>query len=185
MTARSTTDVFKGITGMSIGWAIVMIVLGFLALFLPLATGIGISILVSWIIVFAGIAHLVYAFAARGAGAFLWRMLIGIVYIVGGGYLAFHPVLALESLTLVVAAIFLVEGVLEIVAFIQFRALSGSGLILLDGIVTLLLAYLIWRPWPSSSRWAIGILLGINLIVSGITGLMFSLAARKAMKVVA
>lgn len=184
MTARSTTDVFKGITGMSIGWAIVMIVLGFLALFLPLATGIGISILVSWIIVFAGIAHLVYAFAARGAGAFLWRMLIGIVYIVGGGYLAFHPVLALESLTLVVAAIFLVEGVLEIVAFIQFRALSGSGLILLDGIVTLLLAFLIWRPWPSSSTWVIGILLGINLIVSGITGLMFSLAARKALKTV-
>ena len=86
---------------------------------------------------------------------------------------------------LVVAAIFLVEGVLEIVVFIQFRALSGSGWILLDGIVTLLLAYLIWRPWPSSSRWAIGILLGINLIVSGITGLMFSVAARKALKVVA
>jgi uncharacterized membrane protein HdeD (DUF308 family) len=85
----------------------------------------------------------------------------------------------------VLAAIFLVEGVLEIVAFFQFRALPGSGLILFDGVVTLLLAYLIWRPWPSSSTWAIGILLGINLIVSGITGLMFSLAARKALKVVA
>jgi len=185
MTARSTTEVFKEVTGMSIGWAVVMIVLGFLAVFLPFATGIGVSVLVSLIIIFAGIGHLVYAFAARGAGAFLWRMLIGIVYVVGGGYLAFHPGLALDSLTLVLAAIFLVEGVLEIVAFFQFRALPGSGLILFDGVVTLLLAYLIWRPWPSSSTWAIGILLGINLIVNGITGLMFSLAARKALKVVA
>jgi len=185
MTARSTTEVFKEVTGMSIGWAVVMIVLGFLAVFLPFATGIGVSVLVSLIIIFAGIGHLVYAFAARGAGAFLWRMLIGIVYVVGGGYLAFHPRLALVTLTLVVAAIFLVESVLAFVVFFHIRALSGSGWILFDAIVTLLLAYLIWRPWPSSSVWAIGILLGVNLIVSGFTRLMWSVAARKVLKAVA
>jgi uncharacterized membrane protein HdeD (DUF308 family) len=185
MTGQSTKDVFMDATGMSIGFSLVMIVLGFLAVFLPFATGIGVSILVSWIIVFGGFAYLAYAFAARGAGSFLWRMLIGIVYVVGGVYLAFHPGLALESLTLVVAVIFFLESVLEIVVFFQFRALSGSGWILFDGIVTLLLAYLIWRPWPSSSVWAIGILLGVSLIVSGFTRLMLTVAARKALKTMA
>lgn len=185
MTGQSTTDVFKQATGMSIGFSLVMILLGFLAVFLPFAMGIGVSILVSWIIVFGGLTYLAYAFAARGAGSFLWRMLIGIVYVIGGVYLAFHPRLALESLTLVVAAIFFIESVLEIVVFFQLRALSGSGWILFDGIVTLILAYAIWRPWPSSSVWAIGMLLGINLIVSGFTWLMLMTATRKALKAMA
>ena len=184
MTGQSTTDIFKVATRLAFGWAVVMIVLGFLAVFLPFATGIGVSVLVSWIIVFSGFTYLAYAFAARGAGSFLWRMLVGIVYVVGGVYLAFHPRLALESLTLVVAAIFFAESVLEIVLFFQFRALSGSGWILFDGIVTLLLAFLILRPWPSSSVWAIGILLGVNLIVSGFTRLMLMVAARKALKAI-
>jgi len=91
----------------------------------------------------------------------------------------------LESLTLVVAAIFFVEGVIETIVFFEFRALPGSGWILFDGLLTLVLAYLIWRPWPSSSSWAIGILLGINLIVSGATRLMYSVTARKMLKAVA
>lgn len=185
MAGQSTTDVFKEVAGMSIGWAVIMIVLGFLAVVMPFTAGIAISILVGWIIVFSGFAYLAYAFAARGAGAFLWRMLIGVVYVIGGGYLVFHPALALDSLTLVVAAIFFVEAVLDIVVFFQFRALSGSGWILFDAVVSLVLAYVIWRPWPSSSSWAIGTLVGINLIVSGLTRLMYSVAARKTVKAIA
>lgn len=185
MTEQNITDVFKEATGMSIGLAVVMILLGFLAVFLPFATGIALSILVGWIIVFSGFAYLAYAFAARGAGAFLWRTLIGIAYVVGGFYLAFHPGLTLESLTLVVAAVFFVESVLEFIVFFQFRALSGSGWILFDAILTLVLAYVIWRPWPASSLWAIGTLVGINLIVSGSTRLMYSVGVRKTVKAIA
>ncbi len=182
MTGHSTANAFKEAAGRSIGLAVVMIVLGLLAVGLPFATGIGISILMSCIIVFGGLAYLTYAFAARGAGAFIWRMLIGIAYIIGGGYLALHPRLALESFTLVLAVIFLFEGIMEIVVFFQVRSLQGSGWILFDGIVTLFLSYLIWRPWPFSSAWAIGTLVGINLMVSGITWLMLSAAARRALK---
>jgi uncharacterized membrane protein HdeD (DUF308 family) len=185
MSGESTTDVFKQAAGMSIGWAILMVVLGFVAILMPFTTGIAVSIFVGWIMVFSGFAYLAYAFAAQGAGSFLWRMLVGIAYVVGGGYLAFHPGIALESLTLLVAAIFFIEGVTEIVVFFQFRSLPGSGWILFDGIVTLILAYLIWRPWPSSSAWAIGTLLGVNLIVSGVTRLMYSVEARKVLKAAA
>ncbi|MGA8366176.1 MAG: HdeD family acid-resistance protein [Candidatus Acidiferrales bacterium] len=185
MAKQSITDVFKEATGLSIGWSVVMIALGILAVVLPTATGIGVSVVVAWIIILTGLAYLAYAFAAQGAGSFLWRMLIGLVYVVGGGYLAFHSALAVESLTLVVAVVFFLEGVLEIAAFFQLRALPGAGWILFDGIVALALAYVIWRPWPSSSTWAIGILVGVNLIVSGITGLLYSVTARKALKAIA
>jgi len=185
MSEESITGVIKEATGMSIGMAVIMIVLGLLAVFLPGAAGVGVSLVVSWVMVFSGFAYLAYAFAAQGAGAFIWRILIGAAYVVGGGYLAFHPGLALESLTLVVAAIFFVEGVMETVVFFQFRPLTGSGWILFDAIVTLVLAYVIWRPWPSSSTWAIGTLVGVNLIVSGITRLMYSVTARKTVKAIA
>src|SRR5271165_6307889 len=95
--------VLKQVTGASIGWAIVMIVLGLLAVILPLGTGIAVSVVVSWLIVLGGLVHLASAFAGRNVGAFLWRMLIGIIYVAGGGYLALHPQLALESLTVVMA----------------------------------------------------------------------------------
>jgi uncharacterized membrane protein HdeD (DUF308 family) len=185
MNGQSTTAVLKEATGMSIGSAVVMLALGMLAILMPFATGIAVSIFVGWLMVFGGFAYVAYAFAAQGAGAFLWRLLLGIVYVMGGGYLAFHPGIALESLTLVVAAIFFVEGVIETIVFFEFRTLPGSGWILFDGLLTLVLAYLIWRPWPSSSLWAIGILLGINLIISGATRLMYSVTARKMLKAVA
>ena len=181
----SLGEVFKEATGISIGWGVIMIVLGFLAVFLPYQTGIGVSVVIGSIIVVSGLAYLAFALAARGAGSFLWRLLIGIVYVVGGGYVALHPALALESLTLVVAVIFFLEGVLEIVAFFQLRTVAGSGWLLFDAIVTLLLAFVIWHPWPSSSTWAIGTLVGINLIVSGVTRLMYSVTARKTLKAIA
>ncbi len=185
MSTQSITSDIKEAAGMSMGLAAVMIVLGFLAILLPFATGIGIAIMVGWIIAFGGFAYLAYAFAAQGAGAFLWRTLIGVAYVLGGVYLAFHPGLALASLTLVVAAIFFAEGVLDIVVFFQFRSLPGSGWLLFDGVITLILAYLIWRPWPVSATWTIGTLVGINLIVSGFTRLMYSTGVRKTMKAIA
>ena len=181
MNAQSTTGIFKQAAGASIGWGVVMIVLGALALCLPLVTGIGVSIAVGWIIVFGGVAYVASAFSARGAGSFLWRVLIGAVYIFGGLYLAFHPGLALASLTLAMAVMFFFEGVLETVVFFQFRNVPGSGWVLFDGVVTLFLAYLIWRPWPGSSIWAIGTILGINLITSGFTRLMYSVEARRTL----
>jgi uncharacterized membrane protein HdeD (DUF308 family) len=181
MNTRSTTGIIHQATSISIGWGIAMILLGFFALCLPLAAGIGVSIAVGWIVVLGGILYAASAFAARGAGPFLWRALAGIVYVIAGFYLIFHPTLALASLTLAMALIFFFEGMMEIIAFIQHRALPGAGWVLFNGLVTLFLAYLIWRPWPNSSIWAIGTILGINLIFSGITRLSYSIAARRTL----
>jgi uncharacterized membrane protein HdeD (DUF308 family) len=186
MSQQSTVaGVLKEATGMSIGWGTIMILLGFAAVILPFKAGIAISAVVGWIIVLSGIAYLASAFAASGAGGFVWRVLIGVLYVVGGGYLAFHATLALESLTIVVATLFFIEGVFETAVFFEFRGVPGAGWILFDAVVTLILAYLIWRGFPSSSTWAIGTLVGINLIMSGTTRLMYSVYARKTLKAIA
>src|SRR6266851_3454839 len=104
-----------------------------------------------------------------------------VVYIAGGIYLAANPGLSLQALTLVLAGIFFAEGVMRMVFFFQTRPLPGSGWILSDGVLTVLLGFLIVRDWPASSSWAIGTIVGVNLCVSGITRLMFSVMARRAL----
>jgi len=179
--AKSTgpADTLKSIAGLSIGVAVLMIVVGLLAIFKPLAAGLGISLLLGWLIVVSGFLYLIYAFAAGGVGSFLWRTLIGVVYIIGGFYLVLNPLIALASLTFVIAVILIAEGVLQIISFFQLRDLPGAGWMLFDGIVTVALGALIAYPFPGSSAWAIGTIFGVNLLFSGITRLMFSLSAKK------
>jgi uncharacterized membrane protein HdeD (DUF308 family) len=96
-----------------------------------------------------------------------------------------HPLLGVASLTLVLASLFLVEGVLNIVLFFKMRPMQGSSWVLVDGIITLLLGLMIYFQWPSSSAWAIGTLVGASMIISGLTRVMMSLAVRKATAAIA
>lgn len=162
----------------SMMWGILMFICGILAISLPLATSIGIVIVLAWLILFAGISHLMFAFQSHGAGAVLWQILLAVVYGVAGIYMLMHPLLGVLSLTLVLAVFLLVEGVLELVLYFRVRRIRHAGWILFDGIVTLLLGILIWAHWPSSSIWLIGTLVGISLIFSGISRFMLALAVR-------
>jgi uncharacterized membrane protein HdeD (DUF308 family) len=96
-----------------------------------------------------------------------------------------HPVLGVTSLTLVLASLFLIEGVLNIVLFFKMRSVGGSTWVLIDGIITLLLGLMIYMQWPSSSAWAIGTLVGVSMIISGVTRISLSLALRKAVTALA
>jgi uncharacterized membrane protein HdeD (DUF308 family) len=181
VTTQTVNSGFKQAAGLSIGYAVLMIALGVFSIAVPQATGTAIAKIAAWIIIFGGLTHLMYAFAAENAGKFLWRTLIGVVYVAGGVYLAINPDISLESLTLVLAIIFFAEGLLQIVFFFQLRSLPGVGWILFNGVMTVVLGFLIVRNWPSSSAWAIGTILGVNLCVSGVTRLVFSVRTRKAL----
>jgi uncharacterized membrane protein HdeD (DUF308 family) len=85
----------------------------------------------------------------------------------------------LASLTLAFAIYLFAEGVLELILSFRLRPMPGSNWLLFDGIITLILGVMIWRTWPSSTEWAIGTLVGISMIFSGISRLMLSLAARR------
>ncbi len=168
----------KKATRWSMIWGILMIICGILAIGVPLVSSLGIVILLAWLILFAGVSHLIFAFHSHSVGGFLWKLLLAAVYVIAGIYLLAHPLLGVLSLTLILAVFLVIEGVIEIALYFGLRGVGHSGWVLFDGIVTLILGILIWRQWPSSSVWVIGTLVGISLIFSGFSRCMLSTAAR-------
>ena len=109
----------------------------------------------------------------------IWELLLGIVYVFAGAYVLRHPVAGLASLTLFLAIYLFAEGVLELILGFRLRPMAGSSWLVFDGIITLILAVMIWRTWPSSTEWVIGTLVGISMLFSGVTRLMLCMAARR------
>ena len=171
----------KKASGWYISMAVLFIILGIMAIVEPGIAGLAVTVLVGWLLIFGGAGHLVAAFSGGGAGAgrVLWHVLVGLLYLVGGLYFLWHPLLGLGSLTLLLGVIILVAAVFELVAYFRSRGQAGSGWLLMNGLITLLLGGLIYFHWPSSSVWAIGTLVGVNLLMTGFSRLMLGLAARK------
>ena len=185
MALRAPSEIVRQATTWSTVWGVLLIIFGMAAVASPFLAAVAINAVIAWLIVMAGVIQVIVAFHAFRAGSMLWKLLVGIAYVFFGGYLITHPSLGVASLTLVLASLFLVEGVLNIALFLQMRSVQGSGWVLADGIITLLLGLMIYAQWPSSSAWAIGTLVGVSMIVSGITRVMMSLAVRKATDTIA
>lgn len=177
MTGRTPADVTLRVSTWSIVWGITLIVFGILAIASPFLAAVAVSVLIAWLVILAGVVHFILAFHVQRTGR-IWKLLVGPAYVFFGTYLLLHPVLGVASLTLVVALLFLVEGILDVVLFFHVRSERGAAWVLLDGITTLVLALLIYLQWPSSSVWAIGTLVGVSMIISGITRVLLSLATR-------
>ena len=146
---------------------------------LPWATSLGFAVIVGWLLVFSGAVQVVHAFQSKGIGHIVWKLFIAVLYLAIGFYFLANPIVGIAAMTLVLAFFFFAEGLMDVVENIQNRKLNGAGWILLDGIVTLLLGLMIWRHWPVSSFWVFGILIGISMIMTGVTRLMITLAARR------
>jgi len=180
MTLNTPVDVVKQASTVSIVWGVLLIIFGMVAVGTPFLAAVAVNALIAWLIVLAGVVHLMLAFRAHGAGSMIWKVLVGLAYLCFGVYMILHPVLGVVSLTLVLASLFLIEGILNIIMFFRMRSMHGSSWVLVDGIITLLLGLMIYLQWPSSSAWAIGVLVGVSMIISGVTRVMLSLAVRKA-----
>jgi uncharacterized membrane protein HdeD (DUF308 family) len=173
--------ILKKSLGWSIALSVLMILAGFLAIVVPPLAGIAVAVFVGWLLVFSGAAHLVFAWHTRTTGGIIWEVLLGLADITVGIYILRYPVAGLASLTLALAIYLAAKGVLELILSYQLRRMPAAGWLLFDGIVTLILSVMIWRAWPSSSAWAIGILVGVSMIFSGTARLMISLAARRVL----
>lgn len=176
---RGAAGVAKKITGWYIAAAVLLIVVGIFGIVEPGIAAMGVALLVGWLLVFGAAMHFVAAFKGGGAKQVIFQVLVGLVYLVGGLYFLTHTIMAVATLTLLLSCVILAVGVIEIVSYFRLRGEGASSWILINGIITLLLGALIFFHWPSSSVWAIGTLVGINLLMTGITRLMFGLAARK------
>jgi uncharacterized membrane protein HdeD (DUF308 family) len=173
-------DIARKSIGWSIALSVLLILAGLCAILIPFISGIGITVFIGWAMFLSGVFHFVLAFKTHTTGSVLWEILLGIVYVFAGFYLIFHPLSGLLSLTFLLILYLVFEGVLELIHGFQVRPRAGSGWLIFDGILTLILAVLLWRAWPSSSVWAIGTLIGISMLFSGFSRLMLSLAARRA-----
>ena len=146
---------------------IVMLICGVLAVGAPLAAGLSLTIFVGVLLGVGGISQCVLAFQAGAFRQGLLMFLIGLLTAGAGFYLFNQPVNGLAAITLFLAAYFIVTGIFELIAAFQIRPSEGWGWMLFTGIVTLILGLMIWRQFPLSGAWAVGVLFGIKLIMSG------------------
>jgi uncharacterized membrane protein HdeD (DUF308 family) len=161
---------------------IVLLVLGVLAVLLPPLATIGVTIFIGWLFLLSGVMGLVATFWARPVAGFWWSLISAVLGIAAGLVLLASPVGGAVSLTLVLIVFFVIEGVATIMyALDHRRELSGrSGFLLFSGVIDLGLALMILLGLPGTAAWAIGLLVGINMLFGGAALLMMGLHARKA-----
>ena len=132
--------------------------------------------MVGFVLLLGGLGQMVLGF---NTGKGMHMMITGMLAVVAGGYMLMSPESALALLTSLLAAYLLVAGIAEIVISYRAEAIKGSGWILFGGIVSILLAVMIFSQYPLSGAWAIGILLGVKMFISGLTLIMVGMAARR------
>jgi uncharacterized membrane protein HdeD (DUF308 family) len=165
------------------GWflalGIVLIVVGMAAIVFPLVSTIAAKIMLGWLFLIGGVFMVLHAFSSQGWQGFVWSLLIGVLYLIAGGYLAFFPLTGLLTLAILLAALFLAEGIAEIIMAFKVRPHEGWGFMLLSGIAALAVGVMIALDLPSSATWALGLLVGINLLFSGWSYIFLALAGRR------
>ena len=159
---------------------ILLIIVGLLAIAAPMAAGLSITIAVGTLLIIGGIGECFLAFQAGAFGKGLQIFIVGALMAVAGFYLVSQPVSGLVKITLFLSAYFIVSGIFEVIAAVQIRPSSGWGLMLFNGIVTLLLGIMLWRQYPLSGAWAVGVLFGIKMVFSGWTLIFIGNAVKGA-----
>jgi uncharacterized membrane protein HdeD (DUF308 family) len=158
---------------------IVMMVLGLLAIAVPEVASLAITILIGWLFFIGGIFRTISLVQHRNMPGFGWSLATALLAIVLGLVLLLRPIAGVLTLTIVLVVFFILEGVSAILLAVEHRRhLPSWGWVLFSGLVDLLLAFLIWDGWPSSAGWAIGLLVGINMVFVGLSLIMTALAAR-------
>lgn len=155
----------------------VLIALGVLAILFPLVFSIAAKTLLGWVFLLTGAALLYHAFQAKEWQSAIWSGLIALMHIALGVYLAFFALTGLVGLTLLVGIAFLLQGVFEAMIAMQHRPKKGWGWLAFNGAATLGLGILLIVGLPSTALWAIGLLLGINFLTSGIAFVALANAA--------
>jgi uncharacterized membrane protein HdeD (DUF308 family) len=161
---------------------IVLVILGLLAIVVPPLATIAVAIFIGWLFLISGIAGLITTFGARHAPGFWWSLLSAVLAIAAGLVLLAWPVSGAISLTLLLIVFFIIEGVLSIMyALDHKRELTGQwGWMLVSGIIDLVLAAIIFAGLPGTAAWALGLLVGINMLFGGSAMIAMALHARSS-----
>jgi uncharacterized membrane protein HdeD (DUF308 family) len=158
----------KEAVGGNFRWlGIALIVLGIAAILTPAAAGSAVVLVIGLILLVAGVAAAIRGLQAATAMEKVLGLVVGVVTALAGAVVFAHPLFGLSLLTLILAGYFLADGVSKVVVSFRFRPASGWLWLLISGGVSLILGALIWSQWPMSGLWAVGVLVGLNLISTG------------------
>jgi len=159
---------------------IILVILGVIAIAVPWLATLAATIFIGWIFLISGVLGLITTFWARSAPGFWWSLLSAIIAVAAGLVLLAWPITGTLSLTLVLIAFFVVEGIASIFYAIEHRnQLSGRwGWMLISGVIDLILAAIIFAGLPGTAAWALGLLVGINMVFGGAALIAMALAAR-------
>ena len=160
---------------------IVLVILGLLAILVPQIASLAVELLLGWLFLISGVVGLFTTFWTKPAAGFWWSLISAVIAIIAGVLLLIWPLTGVVSLTIVLIAFFLIEGIASIMYAIEHRReLTGRwGWMLASGIITLVLAFLIYAGLPSTAAWAIGLLVGIDMVFGGTALIGIAFAARK------
>jgi uncharacterized membrane protein HdeD (DUF308 family) len=167
--------------GLFFAEGLILFVLGVLAIGVPQIASLAVTILLGWLFVISGIFGLIASYMARQAPGFWWSLLSAVLSIVVGGLLLARPVVGVFSLTYLLIAFFFIEGIASIMYAIEHRRelTGGWGWMLASGIVTLALGVIILAGLPGTAAWALGLLVGIDMVFGGSALMAIALSARK------
>jgi uncharacterized membrane protein HdeD (DUF308 family) len=160
---------------------IILIILGLAAIAIPPLAGLATTIILGWVFLIGGIVGLISTFGARQAPGFWWSLLSALIALLAGAVLLWNPMQGLATLTYVLIAFFIIDGILIIILAIEHRrGLSGRWeWMMLGGIMDLILAMIIISGLPGTLAWALGLLVGIDLVFGGFALIAMALSARQ------
>jgi uncharacterized membrane protein HdeD (DUF308 family) len=165
--------------GLLIFLGVLTVSFGVMAVGAPLIMGVAVSMFVGFLLLGSGIARIVHALKSRQWGTGFWGTIIGLLGVAAGLLMIFRPLVGLMTLTLLLAIYFLVDGICEIIAAFKIKPDQGWGWVLFNGVIALLLGIMIWRQWPVSGAWAIGVLVGVHILITGWTMIVLGTGARR------
>jgi uncharacterized membrane protein HdeD (DUF308 family) len=161
---------------------ILLAVLGLAAMIVPPLASLAVTIFLGWMFLISGVAGLIVTFWARQMPGFWWSLFSAALAVLAGLLLLARPMQGVLTLTIVVGAYFLAEGVATIMYALEHRRELSErwSWLLVSGLMDILIAFLIIAGLPGSAEWAIGLLVGINLVLGGASLVGMALAARNA-----
>ena len=166
--------------GWFLGLGLLLALAGAAAIAFPFFSTVAAKVALGWLLLFTGIVNVVHAFATWGWRAFGHNLLVGLLFVAAGAYLAFFPLTGIITLTILLAALFIVEGYLELMMALRLQPDAGWGWVLLSGILAIGAGIMIGLGLPDSSTWVLGLLTGINLLASGLSFIFLALSGRGA-----
>lgn len=166
--------------GMFLAEGIILVILGIAAIVLPPIATLAVTIIIGWIFLISGIVGLISTFWLRQAPGFWWSLASAIIGIAAGVVLLGWPIAGSLSLTLVLVAFFAAEGVASILYAFDHRKSARWGWMLASGIIDLILAGIIFAGLPGTAAWALGLLVGINMLFGGTALIAMAIGARRA-----